>query len=122
MNAMLEYYKKYWQNYVNFQGRARRSEYWYPMLCNIIVAVVLGILATLTSLVSVFAILISLFSLAILLPSLSVEIRRLHDIGKSGWWLFIALVPMVGGILLLVWFCTDSNPGENQYGPNPKGV
>lgn len=116
---MIEYYKKYWSNYVNFQGRARRSEMWYPVLCNFLVALVLGILINLVNALSILSV---LFSLATLLPSLSVEVRRLHDVGKSGWWLFIALVPLVGAILLLVWFCTDSNPAENQYGPNPKGV
>lgn len=119
MDAIIEYYKKYWQNYVKFDGRARRSEYWYPVLCNFIVALVLGVLARV---VSILAILSGIFSLAVLLPSLGVAIRRLHDVGKSGWWLLIGLVPLVGGIVLLVWACTDSNPGENQYGPNPKGV
>lgn len=119
MEQMMAYYKKYWENYVQFQGRARRSEYWYPVLCNFIVALVLAVLA---KLVPFLGILSGLFSLAALLPSLGVAIRRLHDVGKSGWWLLIGLVPLVGGIVLLVWACTDSNPGENAYGPNPKGV
>ncbi len=119
MDAIIECYKKYWSNYVNFNGRARRSEYWYPVLCNFVVSLALGILA---NLVSFLGILMGLFSLAVILPSLSVAVRRLHDVGKSGWWLLIVLVPLVGGVLLLIWACTDSNPGENQYGPNPKGV
>lgn len=119
MNAIIEYYKKYWANYVNFKGRARRSEYWYPVLCNFVISLVLALLA---QLVSFLGILGGIFSLAVVLPSLGVAVRRLHDVGKSGWWLLIGLVPLVGGILLLVWACTDSNPGENQYGPNPKGV
>lgn len=119
MDMMIEYYKQYWQNYVKFDGRARRSAYWYPVLCNFIVALVLALLA---KLVPFLGILTTIFSLAALLPSLGVAVRRLHDVGKAGWWLFLGLVPLVGGIVLLVWACTDSNPGENQYGPNPKGV
>ncbi len=119
MEKMISCYKKYWSNYVNFQGRARRSEYWYPVLCNFIVSLVLGILANIASFLGFLA---GIFGLAVILPSLSVAVRRLHDVGKSGWWLFIGLVPLVGGILLLVWACTDSAAGENQYGPNPKGL
>lgn len=61
-----------------------------------------------------------LYLLAILIPSIAVGVRRLHDIGKSGWFMFIVLIPIVGGIWLLVLYCTDSEPGENEYGPNPK--
>ena len=61
------------------------------------------------------------YALAIFIPSIAVCVRRLHDIGKSGWYYFIGLIPLVGGIILLVWFCTDSQLGENQWGANPKG-
>jgi uncharacterized membrane protein YhaH (DUF805 family) len=61
-----------------------------------------------------------IYSLAVLIPSLAVGVRRLHDTGKSGWWLLLALIPVVGVIVLLVFMCQDSNPGQNQYGPNPK--
>lgn len=63
-----------------------------------------------------------IYCLAVLVPSLAVIVRRLHDIGKSGGWFFISFVPFVGGIILLVFECMDSQPGENAYGPNPKGV
>jgi uncharacterized membrane protein YhaH (DUF805 family) len=63
---------------------------------------------------------IGLYALAIILPALAVAVRRLHDIGKSGWWLFITFVPLVGSIWYLVLLATDSQPGENEYGPNPK--
>lgn len=103
--------------YAGFQGRARRSEYWYFCLFNIILSVVVGIVVAITGL----KILSTLVSLALLLPGLAVGARRLHDIGKSGWWLLLSLVPIVGGIILIVWCCKDSDPGMNQYGSNPKG-
>ena len=69
-----------------------------------------------------YGVLSGLYSLAIILPSLAIEIRRLHDIGKSGWWIFIALIPLVGSIWLLVLLATEGQPGENQYGPDPKTI
>lgn len=63
-----------------------------------------------------------LYALAVIIPGLSVFVRRMHDVGKSGWWFFIALIPFVGIIWLLVLLCTDGNPGENMYGPSPKAV
>lgn len=102
--------------YVGFQGRARRSEYWYFCLFNVILGVVASIIAQLTGV----KILSTLVTLALLLPGIAVDIRRMHDIGKSGWWILISFVPVVGAILLIVWCCKDSEPGENQYGPNPK--
>ena len=103
--------------YADFSGRARRSEYWYWTLATFIADIVLSIVdvALGTSL------LVLLFGLAVLLPGLAVGVRRLHDTGRSGWWLLIALIPLVGVILLTVWFCTDSTPGDNAYGPSPKG-
>ncbi len=110
-------------NYANFSGRARRSEYWYFTLFNLIVSAVLGILLNLTAgsfLGNIVRATEIVYSLAVLVPSLAVVWRRLHDIGKSGAWYFIGLVPIVGFILLLVWFCKDSQPEVNQYGPCPK--
>ncbi|MCR5843304.1 MAG: DUF805 domain-containing protein, partial [Oscillospiraceae bacterium] len=71
---------------------------------------------------TIFTVIQSLFSLATLIPSIAVTVRRLHDIGKSGWFYFLILIPVVGSIILLVWECKDSEPGTNVYGPNPKGV
>lgn len=117
-------------NYAKFDGRARRSEYWYwTLFVMIINAVLYGLTAVTTansssggsssgfSFVSVISM---IWSLAILVPGLAVCWRRLHDIGKSGAYYFIILIPLVGPILMLVWFATDSEPGTNQYGPNPK--
>ena len=107
--------------YATFSGRARRSEYWYFVLLQVIVTAVLNGLYSATESVAFSAILV-LFDLALLVPSLAVCWRRLHDIGRSGAYYFFVLIPLVGWILLLVWMCQASQPGANQYGPNPKGM
>lgn len=107
--------------YATFSGRARRSEYWYFVLLQVIVTAVLNGLYSATESVAFSAILV-LFDLALLVPSLAVCWRRLHDIGRSGAYYFFVLIPLVGWILLLVWMCQDSQPGANQYGPSPKGM
>ena len=100
--------------YADFSGRARRKEYWYFTLFNVIVSCVLAILLGENSALA------SAYALVTLIPGLAVFWRRMHDIGKSGAWWFISFVPLVGTILLLVWECRDSQPGDNAYGPNPK--
>ena len=107
--------------YATFSGRARRSEYWYFVLLQVIVTAVLNGLYSATESVAFSAILV-LFDLALLVPSLAVCWRRLHDIGRSGAYYFFVLIPLVGWILLLVWMCQASQPGANQYGPNPNGM
>lgn len=114
----MEYYIDAWKNYVNFQGRARRKAYWLFVLFNFIAAVLLGVI---DSILGTDAMLSSIYSLAVFLPSIALGVRRLHDIGRSGWWLLIGLIPLVGWIVLLVFALTNSQPGVNQYGPNPKG-
>jgi uncharacterized membrane protein YhaH (DUF805 family) len=109
-DAVVTCFKKY----VDFSGRARRSEFWYFSLFTAIANVILSLIFGEASIV------ISLFSLAILLPSLSVSWRRMHDIGKGSAWNFIVLIPLVGWILVLVWCCKDSQAGSNRFGPNPK--
>lgn len=110
-------------NYANFNGRARRREYWYfvlfTLICNIALSIV-GALFADTHFAWIGTGASGLFSLAMLIPTLAVSWRRLHDIGRSGAWYFIVLIPLVGSILLLIWVCTDSQPGDNMYGPNPK--
>lgn len=113
----MEWYISVLKKYAVFQGRARRKEYWMFVLFNFIITFVLNLLSRF---IGVFGILSGLYTLAVLIPSLAVCVRRLHDIGKSGWWLFIILVPLVGSILLIVWYCQDSQEGENAYGPCPK--
>ena len=122
MNWYLAAIKKY----VDFSGRARRKEYWYFVLFNVIAGLVLGLLDSLIGSQldlgngGYFGVLSGLYSLAVVLPSLWVSIRRLHDTNHSGWWLFISLIPLIGSIVLLVFYLTDSDAGDNQYGPNPK--
>ncbi|MET7480832.1 DUF805 domain-containing protein [Streptomyces sp. NPDC005648] len=107
------------KKYAQFSGRSRRAEYWQYALFVGIAYVVLLVLA-LASKSSVVYGLIVVFYLGVLVPSLAVGVRRLHDTGKSGWWLLFGVIPLVGPITLLVFTCLDSQPGPNQYGPNPK--
>lgn len=115
--SIMEAVQSVFSNYANFNGRARRSEYWWFCLANFVIAL---ILSTLGRKISLFGFVSGLYSLAVLIPAIAVGVRRLHDIGKSGWWLFISLVPVIGSIILIVSMAKDSEPGENQYGPNPK--
>ncbi|MDZ5663501.1 DUF805 domain-containing protein [Nocardioides sp. S-58] len=108
--------------YVDFSGRARRSEYWYFALFNFLVGIVTSILDAILGTGyddSTGGLFNTLGALALLLPSLAVGVRRLHDTGRSGWWILLGLIPLIGWIILIVWFCTDSKP-DNQWGPNPK--
>ncbi len=111
------------QKYAVFGGRARRKEYWYFFLFNIIVTIVLAIIDALTGSFKAgvgIGLLGGLYSLAVIIPSLAVTIRRLHDTDRSGWWLLISLIPLIGAIVLLIFVVQDSSPGENKYGQNPK--
>ncbi len=117
---MFTYYLAVLKKYAVFSGRARRAEYWYFYLVNIIVVVVLGFLNAMVS--NVFSIISNVYMLAVFIPSLAVSVRRLHDIGKSGWMWFIVLIPIIGWIWLLVLSVMDSQAGNNAYGPNPKGM
>ncbi|MEB4783404.1 DUF805 domain-containing protein [Paenibacillus jamilae] len=112
----MQWYLNGLKNYVGFQGRARRTEYWMFVLFSVIASFIVGLIDGLLGLTPILTL---IYSLAVLLPSLGVLARRLHDTGKSGWWILIALVPF-GGIVLLVFACLDSQPGDNKYGKNPK--
>jgi uncharacterized membrane protein YhaH (DUF805 family) len=125
MGVGMSWYLACWKKYADFSGRARRKEYWFFALFNLIVlyglmAVAMVAGSTESPSLAPMA-LMGLYGLASFLPSLAVAIRRLHDTGRSGWWLFIALVPILGGLALFVFTVLDSQPGENAYGPNPKG-
>lgn len=115
MNWYLDVLRKY----AEFNGRARRMEYWMFALINfgisILLSVVVGFVSeTLASVVSV------VYALGVLIPSIAVGIRRLHDTGRTGWWILIGLVPVVGWIVLIIFMVLDSDAGTNQYGPSPK--
>ena len=118
----MNWYLDAWKNYINFQGRARRTAYWMFVLFNVIAAVLAGVLDGVLGLggESGYGPISGLYSLAVFLPGLALAVRRLHDTGRTGWWMLIGLIPVIGWIVLLVFFVTDSQPGSNQYGPNPK--
>ena len=119
MNWYLEVLKKY----AVFSGRARRKEFWFFVLFNIIISIVLAVIDGVTGSFSAEAgmgLLGGIYTLAVLIPGIAVSVRRLHDTERSGWWLLIALVPLIGAIVLLVFMVQDSKPGQNQYGANPK--
>ena len=119
MNWYLEVLKKY----AVFSGRARRKEYWFFVLFNIIIGLALTFIDFSTGLYDVeseIGLLSSLYSLTVLVPGIAVTIRRLHDTSRTGWWFLIAFVPIIGVIVLLVFMVFDSTLGDNQYGPNPK--
>ncbi len=123
-NHMKWYLKVIRDNYANFSGRARRMEYWMFALINFIASIVLGIVDGATGMMNVemgIGLLGGIYSLIVLIPGLAVAVRRLHDMGKSGWWLLIAFTG-IGLIVLLVFYFMDSQPGENKWGPNPKEV
>ncbi|MBT2701004.1 DUF805 domain-containing protein [Bacillus sp. ISL-40] len=115
----MEWYLKVLKNYVGFSGRARRKEYWMFVLFNMIAML---ILAAIDGVLGTYPLFYGLYSLAVLLPSLAVTIRRLHDVGKSGAWILISLIPLVGAIVLLIFTCSDSQADDNQFGPNPKAT
>ena len=118
----MNWYIKCLKQYVDFSGRARRKEYWMFVLFNFVFSFVLGLLDTAFGWNSELGlgILGGIYSLCVFLPGLAVVVRRLHDVGKSGWFFLIILIPIVGAIWLIVLFCLDGQPGDNKYGPNPK--
>lgn len=120
----MEYFKMALQKYAQFTGRSRRSEYWYFVLFYFIIAVVAVILDNLLGIafLELYGPIYLIVVLGLVIPSLAVVVRRLHDVGKSGWFYFIVLIPIIGGIWLLVLMVTDSQPGTNKWGPNPKGI
>ncbi len=128
MNWFLDVVKN---KYATFSGRARRKEYWMYVLFYFLIAIGIGIVETVLGLGGgrrdggTFywsGPLTGLYSLALLLPSLAVTVRRLHDTGRTGWWMLIGLIPFLGWLVLLYFMAIEGEPGPNQYGPNPKAV
>jgi uncharacterized membrane protein YhaH (DUF805 family) len=108
------------RRYADFDGRSQRAEYWMFALLNIVVMCALFVVGLLiTNGGSAFTMLFGLYCLAVFIPSIAVGVRRLHDTGRSGWWLLLSVVPLVS-LILLVFFVEDGTPGGNEYGPNPK--
>lgn len=121
----MDWYLSVLRQYAVFKGRARRKEYWFFILFNLIASLVLTVVDFMTGTLDPelgMGLLSGLYSLAILIPSLAVTVRRLHDTDRTGWWLLIGLIPLIGAIVLLIFMLQDSQPGDNQYGANPKGA
>ncbi len=120
----MKWFIKCFKHYFDFKGRARRKEYWMFTLFCFIFSIIIELVGTglgmLVGSYLLYNILSWGFVIITLIPSISVSFRRLHDIGKSAWWLLLNLLPIIGWIWLLVWSCFDSQKGENKWGPNPK--
>ena len=124
----MNWYLKVLKQYADFSGRARRKEYWMFTLFDLIFVVTLSILDRVfgwviwegASIINSYGVLFILYTLAVFLPRLAVSVRRLHDIDKSGWTLLLHLIPIVGSIWIFVYHVIDSDPGDNEYGTNPK--
>ena len=125
----MKWYLSVLKKYAVFSGRSQRAEFWYFLLFHLIIFIILNIFDNIFGTfiriridyqVYRYGILSNVYSLALLIPSLAVGARRLHDIGKSGWWQLLGFIPIIGGIILIVWFATDSKE-DNKYGKNPKG-
>ena len=119
----MEWFTEALKKYAVFSGRSRRKEYWYFVLFTALISIALSIIDGLTGTYDVWAgagLLGGIFGLAILIPSIAVSVRRLHDIDRTGWWVLIGLVPLIGWVVLLVFHVQDSTPGTNRYGSNPK--
>ncbi len=120
----MNYYVSAWKKYFDFSGRASRSEFWYFSLFNLIIQIGVSVLFGLLgeSMATIGLVITGLYGLAAFIPGLAVSVRRLHDTNKSGWWLLLGFIPIIGIIVLIVFWATDSFPGKNQYGENPKVI
>ena len=123
----MKWYIKCLKQYADFSGRARRKEFWMFVLFNMIFSIALCVLDVIfgTSAGSsdapfAMGLFQGIYSLGVLIPGLAVCVRRLHDIGKSGWYYFIVLIPIIGSIILLVWFCKEGERNSNEWGEDPK--
>lgn len=122
----MKWFIKCIKQYADFKGRARRKEYWmftlFYLLFLLPLAVLVGIEIGLEIEIPIFTILFVLFIFALIVPTYAVTARRLHDTGRSGWWILINFIPYIGGIWLFVLTCLDSKPGTNKWGDNPKEI
>jgi len=132
----VNWYVKVLKQYVDFSGRARRREYWMFILINVVIVIVLSLIDTLLGTggfratsgggsfyaANSLGVLSGLYSLAVLLPSIAVTVRRLHDTDRTGWWILLGFIPIIGGIVLLVFYVLEGTRGPNRYGPDPKAT
>ncbi len=111
------------KKYAVFSGRSSRKEFWYFSLISFLIAIVLAVADVMTGTIDAeigIGLLGGIYAIAVLIPGIAVSVRRLHDTDRSGWWLLISFIPLIGAIVLIVFWAQDSQPGENQYGSNPK--
>jgi uncharacterized membrane protein YhaH (DUF805 family) len=113
----MNWYLQVLRKYAEFNGRARRTEYWMFALFSLIASAVLGFVETTAGIEPALS---GIYGLAVLIPTLAVSVRRLHDTDRSGWWLLLGLVPVIGIIVLIVFAVLEGQPGPNRFGPNPK--
>ena len=107
------------KRYADFNGRASRAEYWMFTLISFIIYLILYLIDKKITPSSNVQVISTVYYLAVLLPSLAVNVRRLHDVGRSGWWSLISVIPIIGWIVYLIWVIRDGQPAANQWGPNP---
>jgi len=108
-------------DYFNFQGRARRKEYWmFTLFSSIIYTIFFIIFAKIMSSPNGYIITVVIYTLAVFFPTLAVTVRRLHDINRSGWWYLLNFIPVIGVLIIFIFLLLDSTPGDNNYGENPK--
>lgn len=113
----MHWYTDVLKKYAQFTGRARRQEFWMFTLFSVGIAIVLGIIGGLIG----FSLLSTLYSLAVLVPSVAVGVRRLHDTGRSGWFMLLALIPVIG-LVLIYFLAIEGEKSENAFGPDPKAA
>ena len=120
----MNWYIQVLQKYFVFSGRARRKEFWMFVLFTLLISIGLGIIDGFAGLTTEYGlgILGGIYSLATIIPSLALAFRRLHDTDRSAWWLLIGFVPIVGSIVLLVFYCLAGTQGGNRFGPDPKAA
>lgn len=130
---MMSAYKSMFKKYSQFNGRSRRSEYWYATLLNSLICFAAWLIIVIASIsndgyisdgtgifIGFVGIIFGIYGIAVIIPGLAMAVRRLHDTGRSGWFMLIGLIPYIGAIILLIFMCQDSQPGANKYGTNPK--
>lgn len=121
-NNLWESYVLFWKNFATFSGRTRRRDYWQVVLMNILIGIIFAILGRIPLIGTIAGLASVILSVASIIPGIALCVRRLHDIGKSGWFYLMFLIPLAGPIIILVFMCTDSKSGANEYGENPKGI
>jgi uncharacterized membrane protein YhaH (DUF805 family) len=117
--SFIEAIQSGFRNYVNFNGRASRSEFWYWVLFALLIGIAASIIDSIVAPNSVYGPLSSILALAFFLPGLAVSVRRLHDLDRSGWFVLLHFIPLIGSIILLIWFCMRGTLGSNRFGPDP---